>query len=129
MERNEFLQIRRYLRKSQSQLAQLLCISPKTVQSFEQGLRHIPPNIERQMQLFLSMKRISSHEPIKPCWEIKNCPSEWRAKCFVWELKAHNLCWFINGTFCQGRMQENWAKKHELCQQCEVYKSLVPENI
>ena len=124
MERQQFSQIRHTLGKSQSQLALILCISLKTIQSFEQGLRHIPTYIERQMLLLLSLKRMSSNAAITPCWEIKNCPDEWRENCIVWELKARHFCWFINGTFCQGRMQESWTKKNELCRECEVYQTM-----
>ena len=120
----EFSQIRHYLGKSQSQLARLLCISPKTVQSIEQGSRKVPTHIERQMLLFLSLKRLSSNEIIKPCWDIKSCPDEWRERCFVWELKVRHFCWFINGTYCQGHMHESWKKKYELCLECEVYQSM-----
>ena len=127
MEGSEFARIRHYLGKSQGQIARLLCISPKTVQSFEQGLRHIPSYIERQMQFFISLKMISHHESIQPCWELTDCPSEWRANCFAWEIKAKNFCWLINGTFCKGRAQENWTEKSKLCHECKVYKLMVPE--
>jgi transcriptional regulator with XRE-family HTH domain len=55
MEGKEFSQIRHYLGKSQSQLARILCVSPKAIQSYEQGLRHIPIYIERQILLFQSL--------------------------------------------------------------------------
>ena len=129
MEGSEFYQIRKYLRKSQSQIAGLLSISSKTVQSYEQRLRKVPPHIAQQMEFFLSLKRAHSEEPIKPCWEITDCPPEWRTNCFVWELKANYFCWFVNGTFCQGHVQKNWNEKHRLCRECEVYKSLFPKDI
>lgn len=125
MEREEFSRIRHYLGKSQSQLALLLSISPKTVQSFEQGLRNIPIYVERQTLLLLSLKKLSSNAVITPCWETKNCPDEWRENCIIWELKARHFCWFLNGTFCQGRMHESWKKKHEICCDCEVYQSMI----
>jgi len=42
MDKREFSQIRSGLEKTQDQLAQLLGISIKAVQSFEQGWRNIP---------------------------------------------------------------------------------------
>ena len=129
MDNKEFSQIRHVLSRTQNQLARLLCVSPKAIQSFEQGWRRIPTYIEREILLLLSLKKMSSDKIIKPCWEIKNCPSEWREKCFLWELKAVYFCWFITGTFCQGRLQENWKKKHELCQECEVYQSMIPKSL
>ena len=124
MNSKEFSQIRHFLGKTQDQLARILCISPKAIQSFEQGWRHIPPYIERQMLLLLSLKR-SRDRSIQPCWEILKCPNEWRENCIAWELKAGHLCWFINGTYCQGKEQGSWEKKIRVCRECEVYKSMV----
>ncbi len=124
MKKEEFSQIRHHLGKSQSQLAKLLGISSRTVQSFEQGWRNVPPCIERQLLLLLSLS-IHPDRQRKPCWELKHCPDEWRAKCAAWEFKASDLCWFINGTFCNGQSQENWKRKIELCRQCKVFQPLV----
>ena len=41
------------LRKTQKELANLLGISKKTVESYEQGLRNIPSNIERILYFLL----------------------------------------------------------------------------
>jgi hypothetical protein len=37
-----------------------------------------------------------------------------------------HLCWFINGTICQGEVQETWEKKMKMCRQCEVFRSILP---
>jgi len=124
MESNEFSKIREYLGKSQRQLARLLCISTKSVQSFEQGWRKVPVNIERQMLYLLSMQRIKD-KSIKPCWEIKKCPKKWRANCAAWELKFCYTCWFINGTFCEGKEQMDWPEKIKICRQCEVFQQIL----
>jgi len=88
MNNEEFTRIRHHLGKSQSQIAQLLCVSPKAVQSFEQGWRRIPVYIERQLLVLLSMKR-STQENLKPCWEIKHCANSCRqveaAEHVTWE--------------------------------------------
>ncbi len=125
MESKEFSKIRRYLGKTQSELAQLLCVSPKAVQSFEQGWRKVPASAERQLLFLLSLKR-SLDEDGNPCWEMRNCPVEWRQNCSAWEFKAGHFCWFVNGTYCQGERQENWAKKIGLCRQCELLRSMLP---
>ncbi len=125
MESNELSNIRKYLGKSQSQLARFLCVSTKAIQSFEQGWRKIPVNIERQLLYLLSLKR-SRDENTKPCWEIKKCPIEWRIKCTAWELKSGQSCWFITGTFCEGKIQKDWHEKVKICQQCEVYQTILP---
>ncbi len=125
MDSRELAQIRHYLGKTQRELARLLCISPRAVQSFEQGWRNIPANTERQLLFLLSIKR-SSGKVASPCWKILNCSVEWRGKCTAWEFKAGYFCWFINGTFCQGKVQKNWRDKIKLCRDCKVYKSMLP---
>ena len=128
MESDEFSQIRHYFGKTQSELARLLCVSPKAIQSFEQGWRNIPASAERQLLFLLSLKK-SLNENARFCWEIKNCPIEWRENCAAWEFKAGHFCWFINGTYCQGQMHKSWDKKHELCRECEVYRTMIPDSL
>ena len=123
MDSEEFIKVRHALGKTQNQLARLLCVSPKAIQSFEQEWRNIPSHIEREMLLLLSLKT-SFDSNIRPCWEIKNCPDKWRDNCIVWELQARHFCWFINGTFCQGKIHTKWAEKIQLCKECEVYQSM-----
>ena len=125
MDSKEFSRIRHYLGKKQVQLAQLLCVSPKAIQSFEQGWRDIPSYIERQILVLLSLKR-AIDSSIKPCWDILNCPVEWRKNCSTWEFNAGNLCWFISGTFCHGEYQGSWKNKIGLCRQCEVFLAMIP---
>ena len=125
MDSKEFSQIRRLLKKTQGELAHLLCISTKAVQSFEQGWRNIPPSMERQLLFLLSRKR-SLDENAIPCWQVLDCPVEWRKNCTAWELQVGNICWFINGTFRQGKGQETWQKKIQLCRQCKVFRPLLP---
>ena len=124
MDSKEFIRIRHALGKTQDQMAKILCVSPKAIQSFEQKWRNIPSHIEREMLLLLSLKT-SFDSNIRPCWEIKNCPDKWRDNCIVWELQARHFCWFINGTFCQGMIHENWNEKIKLCRECEVYGSML----
>ncbi len=125
MDNKEFLQIRRFLGKTQEELARLLCVSPRAIQSFEQGWRNIPASAERQL-LFLASLKMSFDENTGPCWDIRNCPQEWRENCTAWEYKAGYFCWFINGTFCQGRSQENWGKKIKLCRECAMFRLMLP---
>jgi DNA-binding XRE family transcriptional regulator len=126
MDTKEFIEIRHLLGRTQEKLAQLLCVSPKTVQSLEQGWRNIPPYVERELMLLLSVKT-SGDKSTKCCWEIINCPSDWRDNCIVWELQAGHLCWYLNGTFCQGKNQESWRDKIQLCRECDVLReSIMP---
>ena len=124
MKRIQFMAIRRHLEKTQTQMAQILGVSPKAIQSFEQGWRNIPVHIERQVLLILALKRRASKKT-KPCWLTRCCPAEDRQNCPAWQFDAGNLCWFINGTICEGTAQESWQKKMKICRECEVYRSML----
>ncbi|MFC1910250.1 two-CW domain-containing protein [Chloroflexota bacterium] len=125
MDSKEFTRNRCILAKTQNQLAKILCVSPKAIQSFEQGWRNIPSHIERELLLLISLKTCFNSN-IQPCWEIKDCPDRWREKCIVWELQVMHFCWFVNGTFCQGKEHQKWAEKIEFCKECEVFSSMLP---
>ena len=124
MNSSEFSTIRHSLNKSQAQMARLLGISPRAVQSVEQGWRKVTASTERQMLFLLYMK--APPIKIKPCWQIKKCGSKTRRNCPAWEFRAGHICWFVNGTVCEGRVQQNWNKKMQLCRQCEVFTSQFP---
>ena len=67
MDKTEFAKIRKHFGKTQEQIAQLLNTSNKAIQSFEQGWRDIPANIERQLLFLLAIKR-SHYILTTPCW-------------------------------------------------------------
>ena len=125
MDRKEFTAIRRYLGKTQSQMAQLLGTSLKAMQSFEQGWRKVPVHIERQL-LFIVAKKSSALKG-KKCWTAQSCPKESRENCPAWEFQLGHLCWFINGTVCHGEVQESWQKKMKTCRNCDVFNSAMPD--
>jgi hypothetical protein len=122
--KKEFSTARQYLGKTQSQMAQVLGVSLKAIQSFEQGWRNIPVHIERQV-LFLLASKKSPPRKERPCWVIRKCLMEIRQNCPAWEFQLGNLCWFINGTICEGRTQESWQKKMKICRQCKVFQTMV----
>ena len=124
MEREEFKRLRTGLKKTQAQMAQLLGVSLKAVHSYEQGWRKVPAAVERQMY-FLTVKQNTKKGKVKACWQIKNCSPEHKTKCPAWEFGAGELCWFINGTICDGTAQKNWKEKMEICRTCEVFKPLI----
>jgi len=124
MDSDEFIRVRHYLGKTQVQLAQLLGVSPKAIQSFEQGWRDIPVHTERHL-LFLLFQKKPVDESRRACWVIRKCPIETRLKCPAWEFKLGYICWFINGTICHGEVQQNWQEKMKMCRQCEVFKTTI----
>ena len=125
MEKQELAKIRHELVKTQKQLAQLLGISLKAIKSFEQGWRNIPAYVERQL-FFLLAAKVALNKNNDPCWVVKKCPEAVRQNCPAWELQVGQLCWFINGTICQGNIQIGWNEKMEICRKCKVFKSMIP---
>ena len=126
MESKEFSRLRKKLDKTQKQIAQLLGTSVKAVHSYEQGWRTVPAHAERQMYYLASRVRGDEGE-VEPCWNIKNCPEERKKHCPAWEFNAGKICWFINGTICEGSIQKNWEEKMKVCRSCEVLSPLMPE--
>jgi DNA-binding XRE family transcriptional regulator len=125
MKKKEFAEIRRHLGKTQSQMAQVLGVSTKAIQSFEQGWRNIPVHVERQILFILALENRAAKND-KPCWLMRRCPAENRQNCPAWQFDAGHLCWFINGTICEGTPQGSWQKKLKICRECEVYRSILP---
>jgi DNA-binding XRE family transcriptional regulator len=122
MNKVEFSKIRHSLGKTQNEMARILCVSSKTIQSFEQGWRNIPSHVAREMLLLESLKKYPLKNS-KACWEVKNCLDEWKENCIVWELRIKNFCWYFNGLWCQGKMHESWEVKMLYCHDCEMHKS------
>ncbi|VEN74288.1 Transcriptional regulator [Candidatus Desulfarcum epimagneticum] len=122
MRPDDFKHFRALLGKTQKQTAQLLGISIKAIHSYEQGWRTIPPHVERHM-FFLAIHHKNGGPKSTPCWEIKNCPDQWKQICPAWEFSLCHLCWFVNGTVCGGEIKEKWRDKMEICRSCEVLRS------
>ena len=123
MTSNEFSAIRESFAKTQRQMADLLAVSVRSIQSFEQSWRSIPAHIERQVLYLVFMRDVRGHhEP--HCWEVENCPLEKRKKCPAWEFRIGNLCWFINGTICQGEVHRNWKEKMIYCRGCSAFEPM-----
>lgn len=122
MKANAFSKIRKRLKKTQKQMAQLLGTSIKAIHSYEQGWRSIPVHVERQLYFLLTRQQLGSKQG-KPCWQIRSCPQERREQCPAWEFSSGDLCWFINGTICDGTVHGSWKEKMALCQTCRVFKA------
>ena len=125
MEKSEFKAFRKKLSKTQKQMAQLLGTSLKAIHSYEQGWRTIPPAVERQMFFLVSRKFHGNTKSGKPCWRVKKCAPDQKKHCPAWEFKSGDLCWFINGTICEGGTHENWNEKMKICRSCEVFTNIL----
>jgi DNA-binding transcriptional regulator YiaG len=124
MDKTEFRVLRKKLRKTQKQMAQLLGVSLKAVHSYEQGWRAVPPAVERHVLFLMSLT--GPAEPMPPCWDVKNCLPEQRAKCPASELNCGDRCWMVNGTISGGADQGSWENKMEACRACPVFRARIP---
>ena len=124
MNNKEFQACRRRLGKTQKQLSELLGTSLKAIQSFEQGWRKVSVHIERQMFFLLAFHK-GKTKGVRPCWDVQDCPAERRRGCPAWEFNAGHLCWFINGTLCEGNPRVSWSSKMNICRKCRVFKNNV----
>ena len=123
MDKKEFAYARARLGKTQAEMARLLKASVKAIQSYEQGWRSVPAHAEGQILLLISLKE--SRRGRKACWAIRKCPSERKRQCPAWEFRAGTLCWFINGTMCEGKAQHGWQEKMKICRSCSVMTTLL----
>ncbi len=118
MDNVQFKEVRARLEKTQKQMAQLLGVSIKAVHSYEQGWRRIPHHVERHLLFLLS--RLNPEKRPEKCWQILSCSEQ---TCPAREFSAGDMCWFVNGTLCSGRIHDTWQEKMEECRSCEVFKT------
>lgn len=128
VDKEGFTIVRKRLNKTQKQMAELLGTSVKAIHSYEQGWRSIPGHVEKQLFFLISRLR-SNAQGHKPCWIIKKCPLKQKRLCPAWEFKTGDLCWFINGTICEGSVQKNWQEKIKICRSCEIWDSLIGNDV
>lgn len=124
MNKKEFKKYRARLDKTQKQMAELLGTSLKAIHSYEQGWRAVPTHVERQIFFLVSRLERKSIKQ-KPCWLVKKCSPEQKRGCPAWEFSSGDLCWFINGTICDGTTQKNWKEKMKICRSCEIFGSIL----
>jgi transcriptional regulator with XRE-family HTH domain len=100
MSGGEFARLRSVLGKSQKELAELLGLSLKAVESYEQGWRNVPTHVERILYFLLFKLNEDEIEAEDPCWESSNCPEAARSKCVAYVAKEGRFCWFFTGRLC-----------------------------
>jgi DNA-binding XRE family transcriptional regulator len=111
--------IRRALGKTQAEMARLLSASTRAIQSYEQGWRPVPPHV-RKMALFLLCVSRRHKGRVVPCWQIRQCSAEDRARCPAYQLGEGELCWLVTGDACPIRESASAEEKADLCAQCPV---------
>ena len=123
MNREIFANLRAKLKKTQKALADLLGISLKAVQSYEQGWRSVPIHVERQLYFLIINQRGDGQTKRKDCWTVKKCAQ--KKDCPAWEFQAGHLCWFLSSTRCACTVDKNWKEKMTVCRDCPVLISLL----
>ena len=122
MSGSEFSRLRASLGKSQRELAELLGLSLKAVESYEQGWRNVPAHVERLLYFLLFKLNEDDIVDEDPCWTAKACPDELRSKCVAFVAKEGRFCWFFTGRLCAGAKD---AADDRGCYSCSVFTQML----
>lgn len=87
---------RKVLGVSQVELARLLRVSSKAVQSYEQGWRRPSQSVIMHLLTLLAMKS-GYPDNRKACWQMRECPREIRDNCAAYLLSGGRFCWLAAG--------------------------------
>ncbi|MCK4766141.1 MAG: helix-turn-helix transcriptional regulator [Candidatus Aminicenantes bacterium] len=121
MNKEEFVKIRKRLKKTQREIAKLLGISYKTVESYEQGNRNIPKNAARLLYFLLFKLNMDRLDSTRLCWEVNNCPPDCRDHCVAWLAREGVFCWFLTCTSCLRGKPVPKATSNT-CHSCDFFK-------
>lgn len=114
--------IRKAMGKSQSEMADLLGISIRAVQSYEQGWRDMPPPVQKLAGLLLAWACRKKGKKSESCWKVRRCRDEQRCNCQAFQLGAGEVCWAVTGDFHQTQKLDCWEAKLARCEKCQVMK-------
>lgn len=121
MRKEDFAAIRKKINKTQKEMAVLLGISKKTVESYEQGLRNIPDNVRRLLYFLLFKLNMEKLDNTTLCWDERDCPPQVRENCVAWLAKEGFFCWFITGKVCEAQRLLG-DKAVASCFQCDFFR-------
>lgn len=121
MSRATFARLRRLLGRSQRELADVLGISVKAVESYEQGWRRVPANVERILYFLLFKLNEEALRDAAPCWVATKCQDASRARCVAALTKEGHFCWFFTGKLCSAAHEG----KADGCYSCAVFARLL----
>ncbi len=114
---------------TQTELADVIGVSVRTVQSCEQGWRNPSAAVEKAALLLLSAKRNGADCTQPMCWEAVGCREEERRACLVFQTRQGHLCWLLSGNLCQGAHLRSWDDKKAACTRCAFFRKLLPGGI
>ena len=121
--------VREELGFSQAELAALLGVSPRTVQSSEQGWRNPSAAVEKSALLLLLAKRHGAAFSAHRCWETMGCSEEERRECLAFLTHQGHLCWLLSGNVCHGKRLTCWEEKKIACMKCRFFRELLPDGL
>ena len=121
--------IRKELHLSQSELANILGVSPRTIQSCEQGWRSLGGALEKCLLFVLVVERHGQHLADMHCWEVMQCSPSQRKDCLTYRSQQGGLCWFLTGNRCNQQVMGGWTEKKEVCRHCKFFQQLLPDSV
>jgi DNA-binding XRE family transcriptional regulator len=116
--------IRSKLGLSQSKLADMLGVSPRAIQSYEQGWRVPPRPFAMQLMTVLAL-HVETPPPSQPCWRLTGCPAEARNTCAAHSVGRGRSCWQLSGRSCGKHRGTGRSKTGLPCIGCEVMTRLL----
>ena len=117
-------QIRGILGRTQAELAAVLGVSAKAVQSYEQGWRPVPVRVMIQLLVLLALYRQQSMDDM-PCWKVRDCPESTRETCPAFTMGRGQFCWFIGCKACKPPKPKKGEKDLLPCMRCPVVRRLL----
>lgn len=115
--------IRGSLGVTQQGMADLLCVSRKAVQSYEQGWRIVPNRVVREALTLMAFKG-GKGMSAKPCWQVTKCDAKRRELCPSKTLSNGRFCWFVAARTCL-KMDGKKPKDPLPCLTCPVTEKLL----
>ena len=121
----DLLKIREALGKSQSEFAEVLGVSLRAIQSYEQGWRATPPLVQKMAVLLMLLQNQKTNK-VQPCWKVKGCASQDVAHCRGAQVGGGCFCWMVSGNIHDGKKLKSWEAKAAKCRKCDVLKQWMP---
>ena len=115
--------IRGIMGRTQTELASALGVSPKAIQSYEQGWRDVPVRVLIQLLVLLALYRKRTLDDI-PCWEIRKCTAAQRETCASFTVGRGQFCWFVGSKDCRP-LKGGRSTPVLPCMECPVVRRLL----